>query len=67
MIGGSIVVAACLLVLGWTSELVGVFVKNEEQVRVSWDSVVCGDAGFIAAGLMVELRRKVACAMGNSY
>ncbi|KAJ9263182.1 hypothetical protein DTO195F2_3160 [Paecilomyces variotii] len=31
MVGGSLVVAACLLVLGWTSELVGAFVADEER------------------------------------
>lgn len=33
MIGGSFVVAACLLCLGWTSEIVDLFVVNEELVR----------------------------------
>jgi len=32
MIGGSIIVALCLLVLGWTAEIVGMFVKNTETV-----------------------------------
>ena len=32
MIGGSIIVALCLLVLGWTAEIVGIFVKNPEAV-----------------------------------
>ena len=32
MIGGSIVVAMCLLVLGWTSEIVGKFFKDAEKV-----------------------------------
>jgi solute carrier family 45, member 1/2/4 len=32
MIGGSIVVAACLLVLGWTSEIVGMYVQDAETV-----------------------------------
>ncbi|XHG09556.1 hypothetical protein AWENTII_012607 [Aspergillus wentii] len=31
MIGGSLVVACCLLVLGWTSEIVAVFVKDAEK------------------------------------
>lgn len=33
MIGGSIVVAACLLVLGWTSEIVGMYVQEAETKR----------------------------------
>lgn len=32
MIGGASVVAACLLLLGWTTEVVGLFVKNEIAV-----------------------------------
>jgi solute carrier family 45 protein 1/2/4 len=32
MIGGSIVVAICLLVLGWTSEIVGMYVQDVETV-----------------------------------
>ncbi|RDW86706.1 putative sucrose transporter [Aspergillus mulundensis] len=31
MIGGSLVVSVCLLVLGWTSEIVGAFVKDTEK------------------------------------
>lgn len=33
MIGGAFVVAACLLLLGWTIEVVGLFVKAENTVR----------------------------------
>ena len=32
MIGGSIIVALCLLILGWTAEIVGTFVKESERV-----------------------------------
>lgn len=32
MIGGSIIVGLCLLVLGWTAEIVGMFIENEEAV-----------------------------------
>lgn len=32
MIGGSIIVAACLLVLGWTAEIVGLFATEPETV-----------------------------------
>lgn len=32
MIFGSIVVAFCLIVLGWTAEIVGMFVKDPEKV-----------------------------------
>ncbi|CBF83623.1 hypothetical protein AN2982.2 [Aspergillus nidulans FGSC A4] len=31
MIGGSLIVTVCLLVLGWTTEIVGVFVKDAEK------------------------------------
>lgn len=33
MLFGSIVVTGCLLVLGWTSEIVGLFVEDAEKVR----------------------------------
>lgn len=32
MIFGSFVVAACLIILGWTSEIVGRFVTDPEKV-----------------------------------
>lgn len=32
MIGGSLIVALCLLVLGRTSEIVGIFVKDQDNV-----------------------------------
>ena len=32
MVGGSLIVGLCLLVLGWTSEIVGVFVKDPDAV-----------------------------------
>jgi len=35
MIGGSVVVVACLLTLGWTAELVGLFISDEATVRRS--------------------------------
>lgn len=38
MIFGSFVVAFCLLVLGWTAEIVGLFVKDPEKV---WDFEFC--------------------------
>ncbi|KAL4783550.1 hypothetical protein BJX76DRAFT_357937 [Aspergillus varians] len=31
MIGGSLIVTLCLLVLGWTTEIVGVFIKDAEK------------------------------------
>ncbi|KAL4740107.1 major facilitator superfamily domain-containing protein [Aspergillus similis] len=31
MIGGSLIVTVCLLLLGWTTEIVGVFVKDAER------------------------------------
>ncbi|KAL1986718.1 hypothetical protein VTN96DRAFT_5923 [Rasamsonia emersonii] len=33
MVGGSFVVAACLLLLGWTSEVVGMFVHDAEKKK----------------------------------
>lgn len=33
MIAGSLVVGVCLLVLGWTSEIVGIFVKDANKVK----------------------------------
>jgi hypothetical protein len=33
MVFGSLVVAFCLLVLGWTAEIVGLFVKDPEKVH----------------------------------
>lgn len=32
MIGGSVVVALCLLVLGWTAEIVGLFATEPDTV-----------------------------------
>lgn len=32
MIGGAAIVAMCLIVLGWTSEIVSLFVKEEHSV-----------------------------------
>jgi hypothetical protein len=32
MLGGAVVVAVCLLLLGWTSEVVGLFVHDVEKV-----------------------------------
>ena len=32
MIGGSLIVGACLVVLGWTAEIVGIFVTEEGMV-----------------------------------
>ena len=33
MIGGSLIVGVCLVVLGWTAEIVGLFVTEEHMVR----------------------------------
>lgn len=35
MLGGSLIVAASLFLLGWTSEVVGIFVKDAEMVSIS--------------------------------
>jgi solute carrier family 45 protein 1/2/4 len=32
MLGGAVIVAFCLLLLGWTSEVVGWFVHDSEKV-----------------------------------
>lgn len=32
MIGGSLIVGLCLVVLGWTSEIVGIFVSEPGMV-----------------------------------
>lgn len=32
MIGGALIVGLCLLVLGWTAEIVGLFIKEPELV-----------------------------------
>lgn len=43
MVVGSVVVGACLLVLGWTSEIVGIFMNESESVCVfSWVQLGCG-------------------------
>lgn len=44
MIFGSFVVAFCLLVLGWTAEIVGFFQKDPEKVRV-FECLMDADAG----------------------
>jgi solute carrier family 45 protein 1/2/4 len=33
MLGGSLVVGLCLLLLGWTAEVVGIFVSDPAKVR----------------------------------
>ena len=38
MVVGSFVVAFCLIVLGWTTEIVGLFVKDPEKVLHSRSS-----------------------------
>lgn len=32
MIGGALIVAVCLLILGWTGEIVRLFVRDSEMV-----------------------------------
>lgn len=36
MVFGSLVVALCLIVLGWTAEIVGMFVKDPEKVCLGY-------------------------------
>lgn len=38
MVFGSFVVAFCLIVLGWTAEIVAIFVKEPEKVGAAYDS-----------------------------
>lgn len=55
MLGGALIVAICLLLLGWTSEVVGLFVHDAEKVRFStrmeksrltrWLETRCDDCG----------------------
>lgn len=42
MVFGSFVVALCLIVLGWTAEIVGLFVTDPEKVLMPCDEVTCG-------------------------
>jgi solute carrier family 45 protein 1/2/4 len=39
MVAGSVVVAACLVVLGWTKEIVGVFISDPDTAK-TWTIVV---------------------------
>lgn len=57
MVVGSIAVAMCLFVLGWTSEIVTTFVKDAEKVMqravgsripLSLPSICCGGVGLMA-------------------
>lgn len=42
MVFGSFVVALCLIVLGWTAEIVGFFVTDPEKVLMVSDKLSCG-------------------------
>lgn len=42
MIFGSFVVAFCLIVLGWTAEIVGLFVQEPEKVCFHYGSGLLG-------------------------
>ena len=42
MVFGSFVVAFCLIVLGWTAEIVGLFVTDPEKVFTLCDKLNCG-------------------------
>lgn len=44
MVFGSLVVGACLITLGWTSEIVGLFVKDPNKV------LFCPSLGFAGVG-----------------
>lgn len=59
MIGGSVVVALCLLVLGWTAEIVGLFATEPDTVSGrplsslnSADSLVQVRSGTIALAVL---------------
>lgn len=54
MIGGSIVVGICLLILGWTSEIVGIFMNESERVcdpsPLGWEYMLEGRRGGLILG-----------------
>lgn len=45
MIGGALIVAVCLLVLGWTGEIVRLFVREPETVG-DWNYPVLGNSAY---------------------
>lgn len=45
MIGGSLIVAVCLLVLGWTGEIVRLFVREPETVG-DWNLCTLGPPAY---------------------
>ena len=49
MIGGSVIVGACLVVLGWTAEIVSLFVTEEHLVSQTNRSAERWPADGIAA------------------
>ena len=50
MVGGSLVVGLCLLVLGWTSEIVGIFVSEPGMVSVRERSTIWAKSYNAIAG-----------------
>ena len=50
MIGGSLIVGLCLLVLGWTSEIVGIFITEPGLVSVQEDLSSWTDSYLAIAG-----------------
>jgi hypothetical protein len=39
MMVGTAAVVVCYLVLGWTQEIVGIFVSDKELVRLKWNDL----------------------------
>ena len=50
MVGGSLVVGLCLLVLGWTSEIVGIFVSEPGMVSARERSTIWAKSYNAIAG-----------------
>jgi solute carrier family 45 protein 1/2/4 len=56
MISGAVVVAFCLLLLGWTSELVATFVQDIE--KVGFFRLLCVFLYTLVFGLTLEIEEK---------
>jgi len=50
MVGGSLVVGLCLIVLGWTKEIVGSFVTEPGMVSDRIQSIPCTESYMEIAG-----------------
>lgn len=54
MIGGSLIVAVCLLILGWTAEIVGLFVTELETVSGHLYAISSVNADIDSAGQILH-------------